>query len=49
MTQDRPYRRALSLDTSLDFLAEKSGTQFCPSVVEAVHKNLNQIIKLVIA
>lgn len=49
MTQDRPYRRALSLDESLDFLAEKSGTQFCPLVLEAVYKNLSQIMGLVSA
>ncbi|NMB20237.1 MAG: HD domain-containing protein [Firmicutes bacterium] len=47
MTQDRPYRRALGLDSSLDFLAEQSGTQFSPVVVESVERNLNQIKKLV--
>lgn len=47
MTQDRPYRRALSFEASLDFLAAKSGTQFCPNVVETVNKNLSQIMKLV--
>ena len=49
MTQDRPYRRALTLDACLEFLTEKTGTQFCPEVVEVVNENLSQIIKLVSA
>ncbi|HHT69907.1 MAG TPA: HD domain-containing phosphohydrolase [Limnochordia bacterium] len=47
MTQDRPYRRAMSIDAALQFLAEQAGTQFCPDVVEAVRLNLNRIIKLI--
>ena len=43
MTQDRPYRRALSLDASLDFLEAESGAQFCPVVVDAVRRNQRQI------
>ncbi len=43
MTQDRPYRKALSLDVSLDFLNENSGTQFCPAVVKSVLQNLSQV------
>jgi hypothetical protein len=36
MTTDRPYRRALSLETTLDELRSGSGTQFCPPVVDAL-------------
>lgn len=43
MTQDRPYRRALSVETSLDYLREKSGSQFGPAVVSCVNKNLSQV------
>ena len=46
MIHDRPYRRALSFDTSLDFLAEQSGTQFAPVVVESVERNHKQFRKL---
>jgi HD-GYP domain-containing protein (c-di-GMP phosphodiesterase class II) len=36
MTTDRPYRRALSLDTALGELREGRGTQFCPPAVDAL-------------
>jgi HD-GYP domain-containing protein (c-di-GMP phosphodiesterase class II) len=36
MTTDRPYRRALSLDTAVEELRSNSGSQFEPRVVEAV-------------
>jgi HD-GYP domain-containing protein (c-di-GMP phosphodiesterase class II) len=36
MTTDRPYRRALSLETALGELRENSGTQFCPPVVDVL-------------
>jgi putative nucleotidyltransferase with HDIG domain len=36
MTSDRPYRRALSLETAIDELQRGSGRQFDPDVVDAV-------------
>ena len=38
MIHDRPYRRALSFDTSLDFLAGK-WNGFAPVVVESVERH----------
>ncbi|HWQ23747.1 MAG TPA: diguanylate cyclase [Gaiellaceae bacterium] len=35
MTSDRPYRRALGVETALAELRERAGTQFDPRVVEA--------------
>ena len=34
MTSDRPYRKALALDIAIAELAENSGTQFDPAIVE---------------
>lgn len=34
MTSDRPYRKALTLDVAIAELAENSGTQFDPAIVE---------------
>ena len=36
MTTDRPYRRALGLDTALAELRSGLGTQFCPPAVDAL-------------
>src|SRR3954454_16004826 len=36
MTTDRPYRKALSLETAIQELRDNSGSQFCPPVVEAL-------------
>jgi HD-GYP domain-containing protein (c-di-GMP phosphodiesterase class II) len=36
MTTDRPYRKALSLDTAIRELRDNAGSQFCPPVVEAL-------------
>jgi HD-GYP domain-containing protein (c-di-GMP phosphodiesterase class II) len=36
MTTDRPYRKALSLETAIGELRDNSGSQFCPPVVEAL-------------
>jgi HD-GYP domain-containing protein (c-di-GMP phosphodiesterase class II) len=36
MTTDRPYRRALSLETAMSELRENRGTQFCPPAVDAL-------------
>ena len=47
MTQDRPYRRALRLEDSLTFLQDRKGTQFCPTVVESVFRQVDQIRGLV--
>lgn len=34
LTSDRPYRRALTIETALDILRERSGTMYDPRVVE---------------
>lgn len=34
MTSDRPYRKALTLDSAISELSENSGTQFDPAIVE---------------
>ena len=34
LTSDRPYRRALSIDSALDILRERSGSMYDPRVVE---------------
>ena len=36
MTTDRPYRKALPLETAVSELHTNSGSQFCPAVVEAL-------------
>jgi putative nucleotidyltransferase with HDIG domain len=38
MTSDRPYRNALPLEVALSEIRAKSGTQFCPVVVEALER-----------
>lgn len=38
MTSDRPYRNALPLEVALAEIRAKSGTQFCPSVVEGLNR-----------
>ena len=38
MTTDRPYRKALPVDTALEEIKKNSGTQFDPKVVEAFLK-----------
>lgn len=47
MTQDRPYRQALSFEDSLDFLMERKGSQFSPLVVDAVQRNFDHLAQLV--
>lgn len=47
ITQDRPYRRALSLETALEFLQEKRGSQFSPIVVDMVLRTVDQISALI--
>jgi diguanylate cyclase (GGDEF)-like protein/putative nucleotidyltransferase with HDIG domain len=42
MTTDRPYRRALKLTVALDALWDNSGTQFCPTVVQALVRCLER-------
>jgi putative two-component system response regulator len=47
MTHDRPYRRALSLDTALNELCRNSGKQFDPTVVAAlVGEDLSDLLNL---
>jgi HD-GYP domain-containing protein (c-di-GMP phosphodiesterase class II) len=36
MTTDRPYRKALSVETAIQELRDNAGTQFCPPAVEAL-------------
>jgi HD-GYP domain-containing protein (c-di-GMP phosphodiesterase class II) len=36
MTTDRPYRKALSLETAIGELRDNAGSQFCPPVVDAL-------------
>ena len=36
MTTDRPYRKALALETAIQELRDNSGTQFCPPAVDAL-------------
>jgi len=37
MTSDRPYRRAIPLTEALSEIDARSGEQFCPRVVAALH------------
>jgi HD-GYP domain-containing protein (c-di-GMP phosphodiesterase class II) len=45
MTSDRPYRRALSAQDSLNEILKYSGTQFDPRVVEAFLDIYDQWVK----
>lgn len=47
MTQDRPYREALTLKSSLAYLEEKSGTQFSPDVVRCLTAHGQEIADLI--
>ena len=38
MTSDRPYRKALPLEVALAEIRDKRGSQFCPSVVDALDR-----------
>ena len=40
MTSDRPYRKAMSLDTAIAEIRKKRGSQFCPVVVDALLEHL---------
>ncbi len=42
MTTDRPYRRALTKDETLEELAKNRGTQFDPQVCDAMMDIINQ-------
>jgi HD-GYP domain-containing protein (c-di-GMP phosphodiesterase class II) len=42
MTSDRPYRDALPLDVACAEIQDNAGTQFCPRVVAALIKSLDQ-------
>jgi HD-GYP domain-containing protein (c-di-GMP phosphodiesterase class II) len=42
MTSERAYRRALSVDGAVAELASKAGTQFDPTVVEALRRELER-------
>jgi putative nucleotidyltransferase with HDIG domain len=46
MTSDRPYRDALLLEVALTEIRSKRGTQFCPSVVDALDRVLARDDKL---
>ena len=43
MMEDRPYRKGLSLQASLDFLLERSGSQFSPLVVQCASAVLTSV------
>jgi putative nucleotidyltransferase with HDIG domain len=45
MTEDRPYRRALSVDQAIAQLVAGSGTQFDPEVVQAFAQVLRQQVQ----
>jgi HD-GYP domain-containing protein (c-di-GMP phosphodiesterase class II) len=38
MTNDRPYRKALSLENSVNEICKQSGTQFDPDLVQIFKK-----------
>lgn len=42
MTQDRPYRRAMSIPSACEVLEEGRGTQWDPSTVDALLRHLSQ-------
>ena len=42
MRSDRPYRRALSADDALSVVREEAGTQFDPTVVDALTEVLSR-------
>jgi putative nucleotidyltransferase with HDIG domain len=46
MTSDRPYREALTLEVALSEIRTKRGTQFCPTVVDALERVLARDDKL---
>lgn len=41
MTQDRPYRKAMSKEAAIEEIKRNSGTQFDPEIVEAFLKSLD--------
>jgi len=41
MTTDRPYRKALSKEEAISEIRAHSGKQFCPEIVEAFIKLIN--------
>lgn len=46
LTNKRPYKEAMEVDAALKIIAEGSGTQFDPKVVEALFRSLDQIVKI---
>ena len=42
MTTDRPYRKAMPIETAIEDLKSNSGSQFDPMVVEAFLKVLSR-------
>ncbi|HHT68992.1 MAG TPA: HD domain-containing phosphohydrolase [Limnochordia bacterium] len=43
MTEDRPYRKGLSIQTSFDFLLEGSGSRFNPALVDCALHTLDHM------
>lgn len=46
LTEERPYKKAWSLEDAVNFIQEESGTHFDPDVVEHFMKVLDQIIAI---
>ena len=44
VTSDRPYRAAWSKEKAIDYIRQKSGTHFDPSIAEVFLNNLDKII-----
>lgn len=42
MTSDRPYRKAMDVETAVEIILEESGAQFHPSVVAAFERFMNK-------
>lgn len=42
MTSDRPYRKALSLDTAIEEIKSNAGIQFDPEISKVFLENIKQ-------
>lgn len=46
LTSRRPYKEAWSVDSAMDYLREKSGSQFDPNVVDGFSRILDRVVAL---